>query len=202
MILFDTETPADAGDRDVLLDRAFGRDRFAKASERLREGRLCAEGLALVARADEPVLFGSPKPAELVATVRLWHIALGGGGGEGDGRPALLLGPLAVDERRRGEGVGSRLMRLALAHAACRGHKAVVLVGDPEYYERFGFAERLAAGLDLPGSYERRRLLGMEIVPGALDGAAGLVRPTGALVMPRPARPAEPMAAPALALAG
>ena len=60
--------------------RAFGHGRFAKTCERLREGRLPADGLSLVPEHD----------GALVGTVRLWHVAAG------PGRPALLLGPLAV----------------------------------------------------------------------------------------------------------
>jgi predicted N-acetyltransferase YhbS len=60
------------------------------------------------------------------------------------------------------------------------GHKAVLLVGDAPYYARFGFEAALAAGLDLPGPVDRSRFLGFEIEDGALNGASGLVRATGA----------------------
>ena len=64
--------------------------------------------------------------------MRLWHVEAGG-------RPALLLGPLAIDPALQSRGVGGGLMQVALNRAALAGHKAVILVGDPEYYERFGF---------------------------------------------------------------
>jgi predicted N-acetyltransferase YhbS len=87
---------------------------------------------------------------------------------------------LAVDPLRQGLGIGSRLMREALSRAADLGHRAVLLVGDAPYYERFGFSVEKAAGLRLPGPFERGRFLGRELVPGALDGASGLVSATGA----------------------
>jgi predicted N-acetyltransferase YhbS len=157
------ETPRDVAARDHLLDRAFGPRRRKKSSERIRAGRLPAEGLSLVAR----------DGGALVGTVRLWPVSAG------RGRPALLLGPLAVDETRRGAGIGAALMAEALARAAARGHSSVLLVGDEPYYRRFGFATAPAERLAMPGPFERHRLLGLELEPGALAGAEGVIRPTG-----------------------
>jgi predicted N-acetyltransferase YhbS len=159
------EAPGDAVARDALLDRAMGPGRRRKASEALRRGRLPAEGLALVARAEDGSLIGS---------VRLWHVAAGDAG-----KPALLLGPLAVLPELAGFGVGSALMRRAVAEAHWRGHQAIVLVGDPDYYVRFGFSAAPAAGLAMPGPFERHRLLGLELADMALAGTEGLIRPTG-----------------------
>jgi predicted N-acetyltransferase YhbS len=154
--------------REALLDAAFGPSRRGRTSERLREGRHPAAGLSLSA------LDGG----RLVGTVRLWHV------GAGVQRPALLLGPLAVEAGHRGRGLGGALMRHAIAGAAALGHRAVLLVGDALYYERFGFSAAPVAGLFLPGPHERDRFLGLELEPGALLGAEGLVRPTGALLAP------------------
>ena len=162
MIHFADEAPAEAGAREALLDRAMGKARRLKPSERLRRGRLPARGLALVARTD----------AALVGTVRLWNVEAGG-------TPALLLGPLAVDPAVQGDGVGSGLMRLALARAADLGHRGIILVGDPEYYERFGFTAAATGGLVMPAPVERRRFLGLELTDGALSVAAGLIMATG-----------------------
>jgi predicted N-acetyltransferase YhbS len=162
-IVLRDERAADVPAREALLDAALGPARTLKSSERLRTGRLPAEGLALVAEDGD---------GRVVGTVRLWNVAAGG-------RPALLLGPLAVDESCRGAGVGAALMRLALARAEAAGHAAVILVGDPEYYARFGFSTDATTGLVMPGPTERRRFLAREFVPGALDGAAGRVTATG-----------------------
>lgn len=160
----DTEKLFDIPAREVLLDRAFGPTRRQKTSERLREGRLPAEGLSFVARAGDRV----------VATLRLWHVEAGG-------VPALLLGPLAVDPLFQGGGLGSMLMREAIARARGIGHGAIILVGDVAYYDRFGFARAAAERLDLPGAVDPARFLGLELAPGALRHAAGMVRATGAV---------------------
>jgi predicted N-acetyltransferase YhbS len=72
-------------------------------------------------------------------------------------------------------------MRRALRAARRLGHAAVLLVGDAPYYGRFGFSTEKTGTLWLPGPYERERLLGCELVSGALDGAAGLVTAAGRL---------------------
>jgi len=164
MITIREETFRDADAREALLDACFGPSRFQKTSERLREGRIPAEGLALVVEQD----------GRLVGTVRLWHVSAG------PNRPALLLGPLAVDPALQGLGLGAKLMREALRRAARGGHKAVLLVGDAPYYERFGFSAQGTAALSLPGPYARERFLALELDPGSLQGAQGLVSATGA----------------------
>jgi predicted N-acetyltransferase YhbS len=156
------ETRFDAAARERLLDAAFGPARFAKTCERLREGRLPADGLAFTARAG----------GRLVGTIRLWSITAGG-------VPALLLGPLAVDAAHEGRGIGSMLMRHALSEAARLGHKAVILVGDAPYYARFGFSRAATLDLLLPGPADLDRFLGLELAPGALTSAHGLVIASG-----------------------
>jgi len=67
-------------------------------------------------------------------------------------------------------------MRHAMRIAGKRGHAAVLLVGEPAYYGRFGFTAEKTGKLWLPGLADRSRLLGHEFVSGALDGARGSIR--------------------------
>jgi predicted N-acetyltransferase YhbS len=163
MVVIERERPGHVRAREALLDRCFGRARRFKTAERLRRGRRPADGLA----------FAAVEDGVLVGTVRLWEVEAGSAG------PALLLGPIAVAPERQGEGIGTALMRHALASAMERGHRAVVLVGDAPYYQRFGFRPEPTLGLELPGPVDRRRFLALELVPGALRGAAGPVVATG-----------------------
>ena len=157
------EKASDVVAREALLDACFGENRHARTCQRLRDGHAPAEGLAFSAMAE----------GHLVGTLRLWHVSAGG-------IPALVLGPLAVEASSRKLGVGTALMDHALAAATARGHRAVILLGDEPYYARFGFSAEKMAGLSLPGPFERDRLLGLELAAGALDGARGLIVPTGA----------------------
>ena len=93
--------------------------------------------------------------------------------GEWRRRQRLLLGPLAVDPSLKNAGIGSALMRHAIAEAGRLGHRAILLVGDAPYYGRFGFSAEKTGSLAMPGPYERHRLLALELVEGALDGAHG-----------------------------
>ena len=158
-----TERATDVAAREALLDVCFGKNRLARTCQRLRDGRLPAEELS----------FSAIRQEHLVGTVRLWHADAGG-------RQALVLGPLAVDPSCRGLGIGASLMIRALTAAKALGHGTVILLGDEPYYARFGFSREKAESLSLPGPFERHRLLGLELRAGALNGAFGLIVPTGA----------------------
>ena len=85
------ERSSDVAAREALLDLCFGDDRHTRTCQRLRDGRLPAEGLA----------FSAVVKGKLVGTVRLWHVSAGG-------RAALVLGPLAVDPACQKLGIGAR----------------------------------------------------------------------------------------------
>jgi predicted N-acetyltransferase YhbS len=161
-----SERASDVVAREALLDACFGANRQTRTCQRLRDGRAPAEGLA----------FSAVRLGRLVGTLRLWHVSAGG-------VPALVLGPLAVDPTCRELGIGRALMNLALAVARARGHGAVILLGDAPYYARFGFSAAKTCELSLPGPFERGRLLGLELREGALDGAWGMIVPTGASML-------------------
>lgn len=165
MIAIRQERKTDAAAREQLLDRAYGPARFTKCSARLREDRLPAQGLSFVAT----------EKGRIVGTVRLWNVSAG------PGRPALLLGPLAVSPEHQGNGLGGKLMKQAIATARMRGHDAILLVGDAPYYGRFGFSAEKTGLLWMPGPYQQDRLLALELQAGALDGARGMIGATGRL---------------------
>jgi putative acetyltransferase len=64
--------------------------------------------------------------------------------------PVLALGPIGVRPDRQGSGIGSELVRAALDEAARREEAAVILLGSPAYYPRFGFRAARAFGLRNP----------------------------------------------------
>ncbi|WP_343315644.1 N-acetyltransferase [Brucella sp. BE17] len=160
------ERPDHVEAREALLDRAMGEGRRRKSSEKLRRGRVPAKGLAFAAQNSDGMVAG---------TVRLWNVQAGH---DASGRavPALLLGPLAVDQACAGYGIGSALMRHAISEARRLGYGAILLVGDPEYYERFGFSSEKTGALAMPGPFEKRRFLALELQASHLDGAHGVLR--------------------------
>jgi len=134
---------------EAVLDRAFGPDRFARTAYKLRAGTDWLPALSFAALDEAGLLAG---------TIQAWPLALT----DPDGRrhPILMVGPVAVLPERQSEGLGTALM-LALASALePAAPLPQVMIGDPEYYERFGFFAAPAAGWRIAeGGYEQRRLL-------------------------------------------
>lgn len=158
------ETLGDALAIERLHERTFGPGRYARSAFRIREGRGHVLDLSFTARIG----------TLLVGSIRLTPICIGE-------TPALLLGPLTVEPPFRKRGVGSALIERALKDARSAGHKLVVLVGDEPFYSKAGF-KRIPKGLvKMPGPVDPARLLVNELVPGAFDGAKGLIRPDWAL---------------------
>jgi len=160
MATYRLEQPADCDTIEGLVAQGFGPGRFAKTAYRLREGVRHLAELAFVAERGD----------ELVATVRYWPIDVGGA-------PALMLGPLAVRNELRGQGIGIGLMEHSLNEARTRGHRAVLLVGDEPYYGRVGFTAIKPNGrITMPGPVDLNRLLGLALVEGALEQMTGAIR--------------------------
>lgn len=153
---FRPELPADTAEIDALHAQAFGPGRFARAAFRLREDVPHDPALSFVATAD----------GALAASVRLTPIRIGG-------RPALLLGPLAVKPPHKGRGAGKQLVRIALSAAAEAGHRVVLLVGDEPYYGPLGFRRLGRGAITLPAPVDPDRVLVAGLTPDALDGLAG-----------------------------
>ncbi|MCY4541915.1 MAG: N-acetyltransferase [Rhodobacteraceae bacterium] len=163
MISVDLERPGDAWEIEALLDTAFGVGRLSLSSYQLRQDVHHVAELSLVARDELGLVIG---------TIRFWPIEIG------DARfPALLLGPIAVHPTHQGEGIGSMLIRTGIANAARIGWKLVMLVGDLEYYSRFGFARSTSTEFPMPTN--PARVLFLELAPGAASGLEGKVTRPG-----------------------
>ncbi|WP_421739339.1 GNAT family N-acetyltransferase [Caulobacter sp.] len=152
------ETPAMEAAVTALIDRVFGPGRFAKVSERLREGnRLLADCSFVAMRGGQPV-----------GCVRMWPVSIGGA-------PVAFLGPLAVDPDERSAGLGQTLVETACEAARAAGWKAVLLVGDAPYFTRAGFSAAHTAGVAMPGPVDQRRVLLKALVEGGDEGLSGRV---------------------------
>jgi putative acetyltransferase len=88
--------------------------------------------------------------------------------------PALALAPMAVLPGYQKQGIGSALIRCGLDICRAQGHRIVIVLGHPHFYQRFGFSSKLTAQLESPYS-ERESFMVVELIPGALDGIAGRV---------------------------
>ena len=136
--------------------------------------------------------FGQPDEADLVDRLRATEPRSLGRGAEADGRvvghiafsplgvdgvaDARALAPMAVVPDRQRTGVGSALVRAGLAACRADGAGAVVVLGHPDYYPRFGFARADGFGLACPYDAPPEAFMALELVEGALAGAEGVVR--------------------------
>lgn len=142
----------------AITQAAFGGDDEADLVDRLRDDGLVR--LSLVAVED----------GQVVGHALFTALQVGVDGREVE---ALCLAPVSVRPDYQGTGVGSMLIREALARLAHSGFEAVVVVGHPAYYPRFGFSAALAAKLAAPFSGEV--FMALELVEGALRGESGRV---------------------------
>ena len=154
------ERARDGAAIDAMNEAAFGPDRLQKTVYKLRDGIPPLKELCFVAIDHKD---------RMVASIRNWPILIN------EKWPAILLGPLAISPELRGLGYGKALMWHSMAQSRMLGHSRIILVGDPEYYNQFGFRRDLALHLRLPGWVEERRFLALELVAGAMIGVHGMI---------------------------
>ena len=94
---------------------------------------------------------------------------------------ALGLAPLAVRPDRQRSGVGSRLVGAAIERAKNTAWQAVFVLGDPEYYRRFGFDVSLASGFRSPYAGPHFMVLALKGKLPVSAGAITYARPFGSL---------------------
>jgi len=157
MITITGQSPEDIRAIDRILDKAFGPGREDKTSYAYRQGIEPMDGLSFVARDEDGI----------VGTLRFWPVVIGD-----NASPALLLGPLGVAPNRQSAGIGKALINHGHRTAKKLGHRLVLLVGDRDYYKRFGYSSASAHAIYMPGEAPSR-LLCRELTPGALDGVSG-----------------------------
>lgn len=155
------------GDRAAIrrvLTAAFGRKAEADLVDALTASTAWVPELSLVAEENRAV----------VGYVALTRASVRTAAGDVG---LLALAPLAVAPDGQRRGIGSALVRAALQIAAARGERAVVLIGHPSYYPRFGFVPAAPLGLTsvfAQGEHEAS-FFALELRGGALKGVEGAV---------------------------
>ena len=147
---------------ELLLDRVFGAERREKASYFYRDSVAPIAPLSWVALDHHKKLVGS---------IRYWPVQVGEAA-----HPALLLGPLAITPQLAGKGIGRALTFRTLEIAAEMGYDLVLLVGDYDYYKRFGFVPASPYGFVMPTEKRPERLQATELKPGVLGRVSGEIR--------------------------
>jgi putative acetyltransferase len=86
------------------------------------------------------------------------------------------LAPMAVLPARQRQGIGSALVRDGLGRCRELGYEAVVVLGHPGYYPRFGFVPASRFGIGCEYDVPAEVFMALELVPGALRGKPGTIR--------------------------
>lgn len=137
---------------------AFGGDYEADLVEALRRDALVL--VSLVCVEDETV----------VGHVMLSRLRLEVGGRD---VAAASLAPLAVAPGFQRKGYGSSLVKGGIEAVRAVGGEAIIVLGHPDYYRRFGFSADLTRNLIAP--FRGPAFMGLELSPGVLEGREGLV---------------------------
>lgn len=90
--------------------------------------------------------------------------------------PCLALAPMAVSPSQQGSGIGTALMNKGLAISRALGHQAIVVLGHPHFYPKFGFTPASGFGIKFPQDVPDDVFLAQELTPGALKNATGTIR--------------------------
>jgi putative acetyltransferase len=154
------ETPRDRDAIRTVHRAAFGQEVEGRLVDRLRETGAWVPELSLVATQD----------GRVVGHILFSRVTIRRGL---DRVPALALAPMAVVPECQRQGIGSALVRAAVAEARRLGHRLVVVVGHPDYYPRFGFVPAARRGIRAPFGAPDDAVMLLELEPGGLADAPG-----------------------------
>lgn len=159
MIHIRLEAPGDAASIHATNEAAFDTPLEATIVDALRG---TPDSISLVATSDAVVvghILFTPATVEPPVRIRL-----------------AALAPMAVRPDHQRQGIGGRLIEAGLAECRRFGYSAVVLVGHPEYYPRFGFEPAHRKGLACGFEVAPEAFMAIELEPNALAGVHGIVR--------------------------
>ncbi|MBN2180245.1 MAG: N-acetyltransferase [Deltaproteobacteria bacterium] len=157
-----SETPDDYGVISEIHDEAFERPDEGRLVERLRKMYKFIPELSLVAELD-----GIP-----VGHILFFPVEINSGATK---YPTLALAPLSVIPLYQKKKIGSTLVIGGLRRAQKFGHKSVIVLGYPEYYQRFAFKKASDWGIRPSFEVPDNAFMALEIVLGELEGKTGIV---------------------------
>lgn len=160
MITVRFEQPGDEPRIREVNEQAFGEPLEARLVDALRG---TPDYLSLVATLDERVV-GHILFTPVTIDPPVDHHRIAG------------LAPMAVRPGHQRSGIGSQLIRAGLEECRRDGYSAVVVLGHPEYYPRFGFAPANTFGLTCEFPSPPEAFMAIELEAGALAGIAGVAR--------------------------
>jgi putative acetyltransferase len=95
---------------------------------------------------------------------------------DGSGLKLMGLGPMAVMPKYQNKGIGSQLVKEGLEHCLRQGYDAVVVLGHPEYYPRFGFVPSIKYGIKSEYEVPDEAFMILELKKNSLKGKSGVIK--------------------------
>jgi putative acetyltransferase len=158
-----SETENDIASIREVVTAAFGGTSEAELVEAIRNSPNFIPELSIVAIEDGKVL-GHILFSPIVIEANKQTVS------------ALALAPLAVTPVHQHKGIGSQLVQLGLSKCRELGHSLVVVLGHPNFYQRFGFQRANQFGVQAPFTVPDEAFRILELKPGGLINVSGTVR--------------------------
>lgn len=158
-----TEQPGDFASIRAVIEAAFERPVEADLVEALRQWPGYDPALFFVAVSEDRVVGHIAfSPIVIEWRTQVW--------------PSVALAPVCVAPAYQNRGVGSGLVLHGLQQCKVQGHGAVIVVGEPAYYSRFGFQPASQFGIRAPFEVPDEAFMAIELRSDALHGISGTVR--------------------------
>lgn len=161
MIFIRPEQPADIPAIHHVVEQAF-QEAFGSTAEADLVDKLRANGKAIVSLV-------AVEDDQIVGHILFSEVTLG---------DATIIGlaPVAVLPRHQKQGIGAMLINEGIEACRDAGYTAMVVLGHPEYYPRFGFVPANRFGIKSEYDVSDETFMAMELQPGALASCAGVAK--------------------------
>lgn len=160
-MLIRPEQPADLAAIHHVVREAF-QQAFGTVAEAKLVDELRANGKAIVSLV-------AVENEQIVGHILFTEVALGD-------TKIIGLAPLAVLPSDQKQGIGARLTTAGIEACRNAGYNAMVVLGHPEYYSRFGFVPASRFGIKSEYDVPDEVFMAMELTPRALSGCAGVAK--------------------------
>lgn len=161
-LIIRSEEPGDHDDITHVNDLAFKQKEEGVLIQKLRADPQFDGRLSLVAVLD----------GEIVGYILFFPVAIENGDMFHD---TISLAPMAVLPAYQRNGIGLELIMRGLAKLGKLGYESVIVLGDPEYYPKFGFQPASKWNIKAPFECPDESFMALELMKGSLDDKSGQV---------------------------